>query len=157
VTLLIAPLIGIASALLTILLTPSLQHYFWRRQRYAERQFAVIEEVRTLAAELQFLVLHQPEEISTRREQLYTMYYKVTTSVNNLFSDAAWDQFHPASSTMEDILRGAPLPEQNTQLSNRLITTMLDALDALYQDMGIPPTPLKQRRGAQARTRIRRS
>jgi hypothetical protein len=51
-TLLIAPLIGIASALLTILLTPTLQHYFWRRQKCAERQLAIIDEVRTLTAEL---------------------------------------------------------------------------------------------------------
>jgi len=32
--LIMAPLIGIGSALLTMVLTPTLQHYFWIRQRY---------------------------------------------------------------------------------------------------------------------------
>jgi hypothetical protein len=40
---LVGVVVGITSALLTILLTPSLQHYFWTKQRQAERQFALLD------------------------------------------------------------------------------------------------------------------
>jgi hypothetical protein len=153
-TLLIAPLIGIASALLTILLTPTLQHYFWRRQRHAERQLAVIDEMQTLAAELLLLVLHQPEEISARREQLYATLFKVATSVESLFSDAAWERFHPTLRSTEDILQEPPPPEQRIhvhQVHKEFLTATVDALAGLYQDMGIlAPVPRQW-----MRTRIR--
>jgi hypothetical protein len=47
-----ATMIGIGSAVLTMVLTPTLQHYFWTRQRYTERRFAAIEALNTLAAEV---------------------------------------------------------------------------------------------------------
>lgn len=53
---LISGLIGIGSALLTILLTPQLQHYFWKRQHRAEIRLATANQLNDLAA--QFLVLY---------------------------------------------------------------------------------------------------
>jgi hypothetical protein len=43
---------GLVSAVITLVLGQPLQHYFWTRQRYAERPFAVIEKLNTLAAEV---------------------------------------------------------------------------------------------------------
>jgi hypothetical protein len=145
-TLLIAPLIGIASALLTILVTPTLQHYFWRRQRSAELQLAVIDEMRTLAAELAFLVSHQPEEISIRRERLFGTLFRVATSTSNLFSEAAYNHFRAALQPMENILsmEELSLREQRTKLYNQIVQGSIGALKALYEDMGIPPTSPRQ-------------
>jgi hypothetical protein len=130
---------GGVSALVTLVLGQPLQHYFWQRQRHAERQIAAIEEMSALTAELQFLVMHQPEEINTRREQLFTTLLKVTTSVDNRFSRAAWDQFSPALQSMEEILQEPPLSaEQRTQRYTQLLRMILEAHYALYRDMGIP-------------------
>src|SRR5918994_7077866 len=92
-TLLIAPLIGIASALLAIVLTPTLQHYFWRRQRHAERQLAIIEEVNTLAAGLHAFQVIQGDPDLDRREQFYVRVVKVRNNVTGLFSDQAVQRF----------------------------------------------------------------
>jgi hypothetical protein len=44
-------LIGVLATLLTIFLTPSLQHYFWRLQRRAELRLATINEVVRVTSE----------------------------------------------------------------------------------------------------------
>jgi hypothetical protein len=106
-----------------------------------ETQIAEMYLFGALGIKPQFLVLHQPEEINTRQEQLSTNLFKVATSVDSLFSEAAWDQFSPALSSMEGLLREPPPPEQRTQRYNQLLKAILDALSALYDDMGIPPIP----------------
>jgi len=145
-TYVIQALVGIAAALLTMVITPSLQRYFWTRQRHAERQLTIIDELRSLAAELQFLVWWKPEDISARQERLYTALYRAGTSVDSLFSEAALDSFLAVSKHMEAIIRlTAPNSSQpRSQLHEQLMTALLDALIVLYRDVGIPPPPPRQ-------------
>ena len=84
--LLIAPLIGIGSALLTMVLTPTLQHYFWTRQRYAERQFAAIETLNTLTAEV-CAALEALEEIDgDQRKSFSIRTFRISMDLQWLFS-----------------------------------------------------------------------
>jgi hypothetical protein len=69
-TVLLAAMVGVVSALLTIFLTPRLQHYFWTRQRTAERQLAVIEEMNKLVAEMRWVLSNQ-EGNRNRLERLF--------------------------------------------------------------------------------------
>jgi hypothetical protein len=42
---------GILGTLLTIFVTPCLQHYFWKRQKREEIRFTIVNEVNRLAAQ----------------------------------------------------------------------------------------------------------
>ena len=42
---------AILASLLTIVLTPALQHYFWKRQRRDDLRFATASEVNRVASE----------------------------------------------------------------------------------------------------------
>ncbi len=46
-----AVITGVAATLLTIYLTPKVQHHFWKLQRLAELRFATVKEVNRLMAE----------------------------------------------------------------------------------------------------------
>jgi hypothetical protein len=132
---------GVVSALVTLVLGQPLQHYFWRRQRLAEWQLAVIDQLTILAAELQFLLLYQPEEIDSRREQLATALYRVATRAVDLFSPPAYERFRVVLRTIENILRmSTPIPpEQGVKLHKQLLIESVDALAAFSNDMHIPP------------------
>ena len=59
---------GILGTLLTIFVTPRLQHYFWKRQKREELRLAVVTDVNRLAAEFQsnYLFKDHIEDTSER-------------------------------------------------------------------------------------------
>lgn len=134
---------GLLSAVITLTLGQPLQHYFWTRQRHAERQFAVIEEVCTLVAELLFLVRLNPAEIDARQEQLYTRLGRTIIGVASLFSATAVESFRTVLSPMETILRtgAASPPEERGQLYDQLMDAVRGAMATLYQEVGISAPP----------------
>jgi hypothetical protein len=138
---------GLVSAAITLFLGQPLQHYFWTRQRHAERQLVLIDEVRQLGAELQFLVWHNPEEIGARHERLKTAFLKAATNVESLFSRAASDTFLDMSGAMEavmDLRKKAISPQQRSELNRQLMGAFVDTVAALYRDIGIPAPTLDQ-------------
>jgi hypothetical protein len=140
-TLVIAPLIGIVSALLTMLLTPTLQHYFWRRQRYVERQFAMIEELNTLIAALEPRLAGLVSGVMGREErQTYQEMVGLLANIRALFSPLAFERCQ----VLHQAIRAgwnATDPELRGQMRQHIQEIHQDALRAMYQDMGIPPTP----------------
>jgi hypothetical protein len=148
---LVGAVVGITSALLTILITPSLQHYFWTRQRHAERQLAVIDEVNTLSAEARgFLLhpelLHHAERIADRQLQLYNMLLKAHVNVKGLFSESVFNEFV----SLDHVIRGAISQAETADFETRhridkqlLFTHYLGHI-AMYRDMGIPAPPFGQ-------------
>ena len=62
-------LIGAAGSLLAILLTPRLQHWFWKRQRRAELLSATLNEFNLLAAEFLSLYVGQAAEGTGHRKR----------------------------------------------------------------------------------------
>jgi hypothetical protein len=145
-TILVPAVVGIASALLTIIFTPTLQHYFWRRQRHAEQQFAVIEELNTLAAEMHTFLLTSEDLDGDRQEQLYLTLVRARHNATALFSYHARQQYLGLDNA---ILEALFLPEpsaseQRKQVNKQLFHAHQAALTALYRDMGIPPPPPRQ-------------
>jgi hypothetical protein len=143
---LVGAVVGITSALLTILLTPSLQHYFWTRQRHAERQLAAIDEANNLAAEVQFLLL-SGEDIAPRAEKLSILLARIAANVNALFSKEGSEAFEVLNKAIGvatlQLSPGKTLAQRN-ELSELLIKAQNHALKTLYQEMDIPAPPLKQ-------------
>jgi len=90
-TSLIAGAVGAGSALLTMFLTPRLQHYFWKRQRRSELRLDTADEVNNIAAHFVHIVSTLVEwELS---EQFLAKILVVRGRVKALFSEKAFDRF----------------------------------------------------------------
>jgi len=84
--------VAVGSSLLTIFLTPKLQHHFWRHQRRAELQIAAINEVNRLAAEFltEYIQAPSTHQASTDFHKALMM---ATANLKPLFSDTAFEAF----------------------------------------------------------------
>src|SRR2546430_1700057 len=136
-----ATMIGIGSAVLTMVLTPTLQHYFWTRQRYTERRFAAIEALNTLAAEV-CVALEALEEMGgDQRKSFLTRRYRISMDIEGLFSGRA---YHRCLPFMNHLFQWCSLSEvgdraTRTQLAQQVFDAHMNAVRVLYWDMGIPP------------------
>jgi hypothetical protein len=88
---LIGVIVGIISTLLTIFLTPHIQHYFWVYQRLSDIRLAVIKELNNLAAEFLNNYLNDPKYRPT--DQFFKSFMVVTANIKALFSQKAFDCF----------------------------------------------------------------
>jgi hypothetical protein len=143
VTAIIAAFVGIASALLTNLLVPNLQHYFWMRQRQADRQLAVIDEVTKLGSEFVFL-FHKAQgagvDIGDREEHLHTALSIAFASTDALFSSVGVTEFRQFLSTIAAVHISLERqdPTQFTQIQRFIMDAHANLLKALYKEVGIP-------------------
>ena len=133
---------GVVSSLLTLLLGQPLQHYFWRRQRYVERQFAMIEELNTLVAAMDFRLVAGTLS-HEERQSLYQRMVGLTTNIRTLFSPPAFER---CQALRRAIRAGLSATDHGFrgEIRRHIQEIHQDALRALYQDMGIPPTPPRQ-------------
>jgi hypothetical protein len=138
---LVGAIVGIMSALLTILITPNLQHYFWRRQRHAEWQFAMIEELNMLIAAMEPRLAGLVSGVMGQEErQTYQEMVGLLANIRALFFPLASER---CQALHQAIRAGwsATDPELRGRMRQHIQEIHQDALRALYQDMGIPPTP----------------
>jgi len=84
-------LIGAVSTLLTLILTPHLQHYFWGYQRMSELRLNVFKEINDLAAE--FLNCYMKDAEFHPTDQFYRKMMVATANVDVLFSKNAFKSF----------------------------------------------------------------
>jgi hypothetical protein len=125
---------------LTLLLGQPLQHYFWRRQRYAERQFAVIDGVNRWAAEVEYYLVTQRFSPESAQE-LYKTITMLGGNVRTLFSLQAVQQCQALHAVMTEGLDETDTEHRN-QIRAQFQERHRDALKVLYKDMGIPPRSL---------------
>ena len=83
---------GVISAVITLVLGQPLQHYFWRRQRQAERQLVIIDEVNRLASEFMTNFLAHPKGCLT--PDFFRQLRAAGANVNVLFSERTVQVFH---------------------------------------------------------------
>jgi hypothetical protein len=148
-TVLIAAFVGITSALLTIFVTPNLQHYFWMRQRQTERQLSLIDELNKVVARLVDLCSmdydtaaaeHRPPLFDPDEPALLELSV-LRAQVITLFSG-------PAIEAVEELVRrvvalGKSVPDTPLQqVAKSIAQARVKALRALYQEIGIPTPPL---------------
>jgi len=91
-----AVITGVAATLLTIYLTPKVQHHFWKLQRLAELRFTTITKVNRLMAE--YLAGHIARDTGANppwqpSQEFFVSLHAVTTDVAMLFSGKAWSAF----------------------------------------------------------------
>jgi hypothetical protein len=127
---------GVVSSLLTLLLGQPLQHHFWRRQQYTQRQFAVIDGLNSWAAEVEYYFVTQ--RFSSGSNDFYKTLVMLSGSMRTLFSVRAVEQCQALHAVMREGL-AATDPEHRTQIWQQFQEAHRDAIKALYQDMRIPP------------------
>jgi hypothetical protein len=149
-TILIAAFVGIASSLLTIFLTPTLQHYFWTRQRLAERQLAILDELNKVIAQLLHHCHLDYETAAAEHrmphldphEPVFLVLSTLLAQVRALFSPSTRE---PVEELIDQLIAlGNAVPDKPwLQAVDRVSLTRVKALQALYQEIGIP-TPRRE-------------
>ncbi len=132
-------LIAAGSALLTILLTPRLQHAFWKHQKKAELRLSVINDFNRLTSE--FLTGH----INATRagtafkpsDEWFTSFRVVESNVRGLFSEEASKTFKAV-----EVLIGPGTPAGGLGASGKyMVQDFLERQDKvlkqLYRDVGL--------------------
>ncbi len=141
---LISGLVGVGSALITIFLTPRLQHYFWKRQRRAEIHLIAANQLNDLAA--QFLVAytspyraaqrpypreHTPPNIN---DEFLRSWTAACTQVKCLFSDKAAALLE----RMNSIILNRDLEGKfYAEVVQEFLALRDDTLARLYEEIGI--------------------
>ena len=102
--------IGIISSLLTMSITPTLQHYFWKRQRREEIRLAVVEEINKLAAE--FITNHIADPSFRPSNEFHQSFQVIAAKAKVLFSPQVFQDLKrmeeligPSHRGMRDVAR----------------------------------------------------
>ena|SRR5215831_8062629 len=84
-------LVGIVGSLITILLTPLIQNYFWHYQRKSEIQLKAIDDLNKFASEFMnsMIQIHN----APIRVQLFQDLSVVDAQIKALFSDESYQRF----------------------------------------------------------------
>ena len=128
--------IGFGSALLAIVLTPTLQHYFWRRQRHAELCLRLIEESSKLIAEFseclpKILDSKQPTEADSN---LFHGWQKLSLQIRALFSERTIDRF----SKLDELISAySSHTAERTFKIEEFVRAQSEATKALYEEIGL--------------------
>ncbi len=120
-------LIGVASALLTLLLTPRIQHYFWGYQRMSELRLAVYKDLNDLAAE--FLTHYISNKDYRPTDEFYKTLMVLTANIKTMFSEDAFNTFKEF-----EIMIGPNLGSTGRGSVEDYIATRDGALRALYRE-----------------------
>lgn len=126
-TVIVPALIGIGSALLTLLLTPRIQHYFWAYQRMSELRLLVYKEINGLAAE--FLTNYGSDSNYRPTDEFFKALMVLTANIKTMFSEKAFATFKEF-----EIMIGPNLGPTGRGSFEAYITARDKALDALYME-----------------------
>jgi hypothetical protein len=133
---------GLISSVITLICAQPIQHYFWKRQRQAERRLAVIDEVSRLAAEFldRCANVTEPSGLHSYglRETFFQELHAAEGQVEVLFSAPAFKEFvnmqHLISPGLQE---PRPAPTEAFRQARKV------ALTVLYKEVGIPVLPLR--------------
>lgn len=130
-------IIGFGSAILAIILTPALQHYFWRTQRHAEICLALIEEAAELVAEfgVRLPEILRSKAMTEADRLIFLRWDKAVLKIRTLFSPKVTERIanlHGQISTYASHMASGG----GFRISD-FLEARLEAFDALYEDIGL--------------------
>lgn len=137
-TLVVIPAVSaILATLLTIMLTPTLQHYFWKRQRRDDLRFAAANEVNRVASEFiaGYLEAERNKTKYVPDVTLFQALHALRGQVKQLFSDAAFMAFARFESAIGPNLE--KVPGEGVGSLEEYLRRRDAALRAMYRDLGI--------------------
>jgi hypothetical protein len=123
---------GLGSSLLTIFLTPRLQHHFWKLQRREELRLVVINEFNGLRAEFLTGYIAAPTTYAPSADW-HKAFTALSSNIKTLFSDGAFVAFKAA-----EVMIGPGKPGLGAlgqQTANDFVEARDAALRALYREV----------------------
>ncbi len=132
--------VGVLATLLTIYLTPQLQHRFWKRQRLAELRFEATQEVNRLLADfISEYIAHEDDPQFRPSLEFFKTFQVETAHVQALFSAKTWDAFKEV-----EIMVGPRLGASGGGAVDQFIRARDKALRAMYTEIGLELPPAKK-------------
>ncbi|MGH2452863.1 MAG: hypothetical protein ACREJL_00970 [Candidatus Methylomirabilales bacterium] len=138
VTVVVGGLVGVLATIITIFLTPRLQHYFWQRQRLAEVRFEVVDKLNWLMAEFisDYIAHERRSERYSPRPEFFKEFQVTTTFIKSLFSAKSWEAFKAMEVKISPWLGGAG-PGAPAGTVEEFIQARDRAFRALYREIGL--------------------
>jgi len=151
-TALISATSAIVASLLTIVLTPSIRHYFWKRQHLAELRVGAADEIKELTSGLVARVIAGQNQGATHAPSLdfWERWHACDRNVRIFFSPKTHDIYKRM-----EVLMTADTGISRGQVS-AFIDTQTDALRALYEEAGVIGPSLLVRLAKWARRQMTR-
>lgn len=130
---------AVVGSFLTIILTPRVQHYFWTKQKLAERRLAVADEINELTSSL---LADVTEGLRTQQRFLPPVdFYRAWNVADNKFR-VFFPGAQRAYREMEQMLT------RDTGIQRLEVDTFrlrqLEAMKAIYGEVGLLPANLAQ-------------
>jgi hypothetical protein len=121
--------------LVTILLTPRLQHVFWTYQRQAEARVAAIRSVNELMAEFitGYIDAESKGQVFTPTTKFFQAFQVAAADIKALFPDASFRAFKE----MEEMIGPNLGPKTKGNAVDDFIRARDRALKALYRQAGL--------------------
>ena len=121
---------AVIATLLTLFLTPRLQHYFWKRQRREELRLATIKEINRLTSE--FITNHIADPAFPPSQEFFQALQATSADLRALFSSRAWRAFKEMEIMIAPNLGGG-----GDRIPADFIAARDRALRVLYQEVGL--------------------
>lgn len=122
---------AIVGSLLTIFITPRLQHRFWKRQRRAELRLTAINELARAIAEFDVVYSFDSQYIPNqeRDKEFLRSFRKSTIDVRALFPSHTFEVFK----RLEQMITGSP----KERTYERYFEKQRETFQALYGELGL--------------------
>src|SRR5258707_1499744 len=132
----IALLSGVSASLLTAFVTPTLQHYFWRRQRHAEACLSLMKDLSLLWSKSVSFYRGDISIDHTERNELVVSWHALSEQTRSLFSFRSWTIFIPFSIGVTKLIQ-TRRPDLGTFDIRELERNKHRAFDELYREIGL--------------------
>jgi hypothetical protein len=134
-----AVITGVLAAIVTVYLTPKVQHYFWKAQRLADLQFATVTEVNRLMA--QYLAGHIARDTGADPSwkpprEFFVALHAAAAQVKVLFSDKAWTAFKGVEVLLT--ATGGLGHAGDSKTDQDFIEAHNKAMHTFYEEIGLP-------------------
>jgi len=125
-------LLGIAATLLTIFLTPRLQHSFWKDQRREELRLAAINKMNKLLAEFIVISYEMVGKGGYKpNREFFVAFEETYAEIKALFADVTIQEFKKV-----EVMIGPNLGPQGGSV-NDFVKARDAAFRALYREVGL--------------------
>ena len=119
---------AILGSLITIFLTPRLQHHFWKNQRLTELRLAVIDELNRLMAKFESNYRFDEDYILTQDKDFVQSFSESTNKVRVFFPKEFEEDFKALEESMD------ATPERAYEIFNN---KKIKILQTLYRKLGL--------------------
>ena len=135
----ISAIVGFCSALLAILITPTLQHYLWKSQRREELRLATVKKLNELTSKfISDVISFEPSNEFPRfrpSQEFFHSFSVCANEIETLFSNETFQVFYKLENMIGATHSPGLLGPEGKQTIDDFIRAQKAALQALYDEV----------------------